>query len=198
MWDQILAQPSSGHIALKEIFISLDCHFLKWGDSHLPELWWKDLCEAGEPHKQCFCFSLSALTWLCPSWIRDSHEDDDINVRSLLLLLFGCPVMSDSATPWTAAHQASLSLTVSQSLPKFMSISLVTPSSHLILWYPLLFLPSIFPNVRDFPVSQLFISGDGSFSISPSNEYRVYTPPNDPPFSLQRISKFIEKNKQNL
>lgn len=62
MQDQILAQPSSGHITLEEVFISLDCHFLKRGGSHLPELWIKDPCEAGEPHKQCFCFSLSALT----------------------------------------------------------------------------------------------------------------------------------------
>ena len=53
-------------------------------------------------------------------------------------------------TPWTAAHQAFLSLTISQSLPKFMSIELVMPSSHLIFWYPLLLLPSIFPRIRDF------------------------------------------------
>ena len=47
-------------------------------------------------------------------------------------------------TPWTVAQQASLSFTISQSLPKFMFIVSVMPSSHLILWYPLLFLPSIF------------------------------------------------------
>ena len=53
-------------------------------------------------------------------------------------------------TPWTAAHQASLSRTISRSLPKFMSIALVMPSSHLILWGPL-FLPlSIFCSIRDF------------------------------------------------
>ena len=68
----------------------------------------------------------------------------------MLLLLFSCPVVSNSATPWTAACQASLSLTISQSLPKFMSIALVMPSSHLILWHPLLLLPSIFPSIRDF------------------------------------------------
>ena len=54
------------------------------------------------------------------------------------------------ATTWTAAHQASLSLTISRSLPKFMSVALVMPSSHLILWHPLLLLPSIFPSIRDF------------------------------------------------
>ena len=61
-----------------------------------------------------------------------------------------CPAMFNSVTPWTAAHQASLSLTISQSLPKFMSTALVMPSSHLILWGPLLLLPSIFPSTRDF------------------------------------------------
>ena len=50
------------------------------------------------------------------------------------------------ATPWTAAHKASLSFTISQSFPKFMSIKLVTPSNHLILCCPLLLLPSIFPS----------------------------------------------------
>ena len=54
------------------------------------------------------------------------------------------------ATPQTAACQASLSLTTSWNLPKFMSIALMMPSSHLILWYPLLFLSSIFPRIRNF------------------------------------------------
>ena len=54
------------------------------------------------------------------------------------------------ATPWTAECQVFLSITNSQSLPKFMSIASVMPSSHLILWHPLLFLPSIFPSLRDF------------------------------------------------
>ena len=53
------------------------------------------------------------------------------------------------ATPWTAAHQTSLSLTISQSLSKFMSIALVMPSSYLILRLPLL-LPTMFPSIRDF------------------------------------------------
>ena len=52
------------------------------------------------------------------------------------------------ATPWTAAHQASLSITNSQSLLKLMSIKLMMPSSHLILCHPLLLLPSIFPSIR--------------------------------------------------
>ena len=53
-------------------------------------------------------------------------------------------------TPWTAAHQASLSFTISQSLLKLMSIESVMPSNHLILCLPLLLLPSIFPSIRVF------------------------------------------------
>ena len=55
------------------------------------------------------------------------------------------------ATPWTAAHQASLSITNSWSLPKLMSIESVTPSNHLIFSHPLLIPPSIFPSIRVFP-----------------------------------------------
>ena len=60
------------------------------------------------------------------------------------------------ATPRTAAHQASLSITNSQSLPKFMSIESVMPTNHLILYCPLLLLPSSFPTSGSFPMSQLF------------------------------------------
>ena len=77
-------------------------------------------------------------------------------------------------TPLTTARQASLSFIVSQSLLKFMSIELVTPSSHLILYHPLLLLSSIFPSVRVFSnESALHIRWPKywSFSISPSNEY---------------------------
>ena len=54
------------------------------------------------------------------------------------------------ATPWTAAHQASLSFTISQSLLKLISIELEMPSEHLILCHPLLLLPSIFPSIEAF------------------------------------------------
>ena len=54
------------------------------------------------------------------------------------------------ATPWMAAHWASLSLIISRSLPKVMSIALAMPSSHLILWRPFLLLPSIFASIRNF------------------------------------------------
>ena len=83
--------------------------------------------------------------------------------------------MSDSATPWTAAHQASLSITNSRSLPKLMSIELVMPSNHLILCHPLLLPSSIFPSIRVFSnESTLHIRWPKywsfSFNISPSNE----------------------------
>ena len=77
-------------------------------------------------------------------------------------------VMSDSATPWTAARQASLSFTISQSLLKLMSIQSVMPSNHLILCRPLLLLPSIFPSIRVFSnESALPKCWSLSFSISP-------------------------------
>ena len=80
------------------------------------------------------------------------------------------------ATPWTTAHQASLSITNSWSPPKLMSIESVMPSSHLILCRPLLLLPSIFPSIRVFTnESALCIRWPKywsfSFSISPSNEH---------------------------
>ena len=65
-------------------------------------------------------------------------------------LLFSRSVVSDSATPWTAAHQASMSFTISRSLLKLMSIESVMPSNHLVLCRSLLLLPSIFPSIRVF------------------------------------------------
>ena len=79
------------------------------------------------------------------------------------------------ATPWTAAHQTSLSIINFQSLPKLMSIELVMPSDHPVLCHPLL-LPSIFPNIRVFSnESALHIRWPKywsfNFNISPPNEY---------------------------
>ena len=80
------------------------------------------------------------------------------------------------ATSWTAAHQASLSITRCWSLYKPISIESVMSSNHLILWYPLLLLPSIFPRIRVFsnesvPHIRWPNYWSFSFSISPSNEY---------------------------
>ena len=80
------------------------------------------------------------------------------------------------ATPWTAACQASLSITNSLSLFRLMSFELVMPSNHLILCHPLLFLPSIFPSIRVFSNESVLHTRwpkywSFSFSINPSNEY---------------------------
>ena len=88
--------------------------------------------------------------------------------------------MSDSETPWTAACQASLSITNFQSLPKLMSIESMMPSNHLILSHPLPLLPSVFPSIRVFSnESVLRIRWpkywNFSFNISPSNGYSGLT-----------------------
>ena len=84
--------------------------------------------------------------------------------------------MSDSATPWTAAHKASPSFTVSWSLLKFTSTESMMPSNHLILSHPLFLLPSVFPSIRvSSSESVLRIRWPKywsiTVSISPSNEY---------------------------
>ena len=99
----------------------------------------------------------------------------------LLSLLFFSSVQSLDrvrlfVTPWTAAHQASLSITNSPSLLKLKSIKLVMPSNHLILCRPLLLLPSIFPSIRVFSKESVLPIRcpkywSFGFSISPSSEY---------------------------
>ena len=84
--------------------------------------------------------------------------------------------MSDFVTSWTTAHQASLSISHSRSLPKLTSIESVMPSNHLILCHSLLLLPPILPSIKVFSnESALCITcpkdWSFSFNISPSNEY---------------------------
>ena len=79
-------------------------------------------------------------------------------------------------TPWTVAHQASLSFIISQSLLRLVSIEAMMPSNHFILCHPLLLLPSIFPSIRVFSSEEALRirwpkDWSFSFSISPSNEY---------------------------
>ena len=98
----------------------------------------------------------------------------------LLSVQFSRSVESYSATPWTAAHQASLSFTVSRGLLKLTSIASVMPSNHLILVCPLLLLPSIFPSIRVFSNESALHTRwpkywSFSFSISLSNEYSGLT-----------------------
>ena len=99
--------------------------------------------------------------------LRNNHQFSSVQSLSRVRL---------SETPWIAAHQASLSITNSWSLPKLMSIESVMPSSHLILCCPLFLLPSIFPSIRIFSnESTLRIRWPKywsfSFSISLSNEH---------------------------
>ena len=96
----------------------------------------------------------------------------------IVLLSFSHQVLSNSVTPWTAAGQASLSHTISQSLSNFISIKSVMPSNQLILCppHPFLFLPSVFPSIKVFSNESAFRIRwpkywSFSFSINPSNEY---------------------------
>ena len=88
---------------------------------------------------------------------------------------FSCSVVSDSATPWIAAHQASLSITNSRSSLRLMSIESVMPFSHLILCHPLLLLPPIPPSITVFSNESTLLMRwlkywSFSFSIIPSKE----------------------------
>ena len=102
-----------------------------------------------------------------------------VSWRLILLFLMQFSALSHVqlfATPWTAAHQASLTITNSQNLLKFMSIESVIPSNHLILCYPLLLLNSIFSSIRVFSNESVLCIRwpkywSFSFSISPSNDY---------------------------
>ena len=120
----------------------------------------------------------SILAWRNPwtkgAWWARLHRvtESDMTVSSVQLLsrvwLF--------TIPWTAACQASLSITNSRSLPKLMSIESGMPSNHLILCRPLLLLPSIFPSIRVFSNESVLCIRwpkywSFSFNISPSNEH---------------------------
>ena len=83
---------------------------------------------------------------------------------------FSCPVISNFATPWTEACQASLSITNSWSLLKLTSIALMMPSNHLILCHPLILLPSIFPSISSLhQVAKVLELHSASASVLPMN-----------------------------
>ena len=101
-----------------------------------------------------------------------THNPENCSAVQFISVAQSCPTLCN---PMTTAHQASLSITSSRSLPKFMSIESVMPSNRLILCHPLL-VPSVFPSIRVFSnESALHIRWPKywsfSFSISPSNEY---------------------------
>ena len=94
-----------------------------------------------------------------------------MDISYMLFLVQSLSHVQLFVTPWTAAHQASLSFTISPSLLKLMSIESVVPSNHLVLCHPLLLLPSIFPSLRVFsnePALRIRWPKYWSFSISPS------------------------------
>ena len=149
------------HTSVQHQFSNLTSHSpsardLSYGNSH------NNLTSNGRLYR-CLKFTFIFLEFILCCY------QDDSSVQSLSCVrLF--------ATPWITAHQASLSITNSQSLHKLMSIESVMPSSHLILCRPLLLLPSIFPSIRVFSnESALYIRWPKywsfSFNISPSKEH---------------------------
>ena len=102
---------------------------------------------------ESLCYSPETITTLFVNWLS---------------VQFCCSVMSNSATPWTPACQASLSITNSRSLLKLMSIKSVMPSNHLILCHPLSSCLQSFPASESFPLSQFFESGGQSIGVSAS------------------------------
>ena len=115
-------------------------------------------------------YSMCSLIFYLQAWNKRNHQDMSHQFTSVQLL--SCVQLF--VTPWTAALQASLSITNSQSLLKLMSIESMMPSNHLIFCHPLHFLPSIFPSIRVFSnESALRIKWPKywsfSFSICPSN-----------------------------
>ena len=116
-----------------------------------------------------YCFPPKSFSFFCTFCLFIQWTSQFSSIQSLSRVwLF--------VAPWTSAHQASLSITNSQSLLKFMSIESVMPSNHLILCHPLLLPPSIFPSLRVFSNDPVLCIRwpkywSFSFNISPSNEY---------------------------
>ena len=123
-WGVLLALTSIISELFQEYSMVLFLHIVSFGQL------WTLVTRTG--YVSQFFFFFFNLYWIC------------YNIQ------FSYSVLSDSVTPWTAARQASLSITNSQSLPKLMSIESVMPSNYLILCRPLLLLPSIFPSIRVF------------------------------------------------
>ena len=115
--------------------------------------------------QHCLCVQLEGFQFVFLS-LQEEH-------RVILSVVQSINCIQILGTPWTAAHQASLSFTVSWSLLRFMSIESMMPSNHLIFYHPLL-LPSVFPSIRVFFNELAFYTRwpkFWSFSFSPFNEY---------------------------
>ena len=116
-------------------------------------------CWSGVPLPSLKLCTKDYMRTMYPAWRQFLLSESEVQLLSCVLLF---------ATPRTAVHQASLSITNYQSLLKLMSIESVMLSNHLILCRPLLLLPSIFPRIRSFPMSQFFASGGQSIGVSAS------------------------------
>ena len=115
-----------------------------------------------------FCLILPRLlVWHTIISICKGQESEKLKIPDSNSVQFSLSVMSDSVTPWTAAHQASLFVTNSRSLLKLMAIQSVMPSNHLILCHPLL-PSSIFPSIRDFSDESILHIGGQSTGTSAS------------------------------
>ena len=135
---------------------------------------------------------------MCAYW---DHQFSSVQLLSRVQLF---------ATPWTAACQASLSITISQSSLKLTSIESVMPSNHLILCHPLFLLPSIPPSTESFPMSQLFAWGGQSTGVSALASSFQRTPRTDllqnglvgspwsPRDSQESLASFLPKKSQGI
>ena len=109
------------------------------------------------------------LPWSCPKALSQSCMHSTLHIASRTPHCCSIARVPLFATPWTIAHQGSLSFTISWSLLRLISIESMMPSNHLILCRPHLLLPSVFfPASGSFPLSQLFAPGDQSIGASAS------------------------------
>ena len=135
-------------------------------------MWELDYKESWKPKNWCFWGVVLEKTLESP---LDCKEIKSVNPKgNQLSSVQSLSRVQLFATPWTAARQASLSITNSRSLPELTSISSVMPSNHLNLCHPILLLPSIFPSLRVFSNESALCMRwpkywSFSFSISPSN-----------------------------
>ena len=161
--DRITTSLSLAHKRKNKQRLSTNLTLYKAHTNH-----WTNLRRTETKKKREFnLFQGNNLTFL-EAW-ENKNSNTISSVQSLSCVQF-------FVTPWTAAFQASLSITNFRSLPKFMSIESVMPSSHLMLCRPLLLLPSIFPSIRVFSNESAFHIRwpkywSLSFNISRSNEH---------------------------
>ena len=122
----------------------------------------------------CFAYTDSHLRWWGLRW--GGFHLFCLNVEKLVQSVQLLSHVRLFATPWTAARQASLSITNSQSLPKLTSIELVMPSNHLILSSVVPFSSRLqsFPTSGSFPISQFFASGSQRIGVSASTSARIF------------------------